>query len=111
MLWRLLSGSALVIGAAHGYFLKIPSRIIACVMAFGSGVLISALSFDLMDEAYKQRGAVPTSIGFICGAIIYSIATYILNYKGGKHRKRSDLQLADEKSSPAVESQLLSVRW
>jgi zinc transporter, ZIP family len=26
------------------------------VMAFGSGVLISALSFDLMDEAYKRGG-------------------------------------------------------
>jgi len=34
--------------------LKLPQR----VMAFGAGVLISALSFDLMDEAYRQGGTV-----------------------------------------------------
>ncbi|WP_246389111.1 hypothetical protein [Microvirga mediterraneensis] len=48
-LWGLLSGSALVLGALIGTFAKLPQRAIAAVMAFGAGVLISALSFDLMD--------------------------------------------------------------
>ena len=47
-LWGLLSGSALVLGATIAYFVSLPPRVIAAVMAFGSGVLISALSFDLM---------------------------------------------------------------
>jgi ZIP family zinc transporter len=55
-LWGLLSGSALLIGALIGYFFNVPSRLIAGVMAFGSGVLFSALSFELMDEAYKTGG-------------------------------------------------------
>lgn len=46
-LWGLLSVSALVIGAGVGYFFNIPRRLIAGIMTFGSGVLISALSFDL----------------------------------------------------------------
>ena len=49
--WGLVGGSALLLGAAVGYFVRIPPRAIATVMAFGAGVLISALSFELIDEA------------------------------------------------------------
>jgi len=95
-LWGLASGSALVIGAGVGYFLNIPQRLIAAIMAFGSGVLISALSFDLMDEAYKSGGFLSTSIGFIGGALIYTIANIIVSSKGAKHRKRSGDQQKSE---------------
>ena len=95
-LWGLVSGSALVIGAAAGYFLKIPARLVAAIMAFGSGVLISALSFDLMDEAYKSGGFDSTSLGFVGGALIYTIANIIVSNKGAKHRKRSgDKQVSE----------------
>ncbi len=67
-LWGLLSGSAFVVGALIGTFVKLPQRVIAGVMAFGSGVLISALSFDLMDEAYRQGGIVSTALGLIRGS-------------------------------------------
>lgn len=90
-LWGLLSGSALIIGALFGYFLKIPQRLVAGIMAFGSGVLISALSFDLMDEAYKSGGFDSTAIGFITGALIYTIANILVSGAGAKHRKRSKL--------------------
>lgn len=88
-LWGLLSGSALVLGAIIGYFVKLPQRAIAAVMAFGSGVLISALSFDLMDEAYRTGGIVSTSIGFLAGAAVYTVANIIVSRQGAKHRKRS----------------------
>ncbi len=51
-LWGLFAGGALVLGASIGYAVKLPQKIIAGIMAFGSGVLISALSFELMGEAY-----------------------------------------------------------
>jgi zinc transporter, ZIP family len=35
--WGLIGGSALIIGAALGYFLRLPQRFIASVMAFGAG--------------------------------------------------------------------------
>ena len=54
-LWSVVSGMALVIGAVGGYFLHFGRRTIAGIMAFGSGVLISVLSFDLMDEAFYHR--------------------------------------------------------
>jgi len=94
--WGLVSGSALVLGALLAYFTKVPQKIIAFIMAFGSGVLISALAFDLMDEAYKQGGFDSTAIGFVSGAVVYSLANYVLNKKGAKHRKRSGTQQPSE---------------
>ncbi len=36
--WGLVAGSALLIGAATGYFAQVPQRLIAAIMAFGGGV-------------------------------------------------------------------------
>jgi zinc transporter, ZIP family len=87
--WGLLAGSALLLGAAIGYYVKIPQRLIAAVMAFGSGVLISTLAFELMDEAYKRGGFDSTALGFISGAAIYTLANWYLAHQGARHRKRS----------------------
>lgn len=94
--WGLVAGSALLIGAAAGYFLSIPSRLIAAVMAFGGGVLISALSFDLMDEAYGRGGFLATGLGFLAGAAVYTAANRALAVRGAKHRKRSGGQQPSE---------------
>lgn len=88
-LWGLLSGSALVVGALIGTFAKLPQRVIAGVMAFGAGVLISALSFDLMDEAYRQGGIGSTALGFLAGAVVYTAANVVVSRRGARHRKRS----------------------
>jgi ZIP family zinc transporter len=94
--WGLVAGSALLLGAAAGYFARVPRRLIAAVMAFGGGVLISALSFDLMDEAYRQGGFDSTAAGFLGGAAVYTAANWYLSRRGAKHRKRSGEQQASE---------------
>jgi zinc transporter, ZIP family len=102
-LWGLVSGSALVIGATIAYLVTVPSRIVAFVMSFGSGVLISALSFELMEEAYGLGGLVPTASGFIAGAAVYTLANIWLAHRGAKHRKRSgDQQPSDSGSGAAI---------
>jgi ZIP family zinc transporter len=95
-LWGLLAGSALLIGAAAGYYLRVPRRVVAGVMAFGSGVLISALSFELMDEAYKRGGFDSTAAGFLAGAAAFTAANWALARYGAKHRKRSNGQQPSE---------------
>ncbi len=87
--WGLLAGSALVLGAAVGYAARIPPVLVAAIMAFGSGVLISALSFELMDEAFRQGGIFATGVGFLVGAVVYTAANAVLARRGAKHRKRS----------------------
>ena len=94
--WGLVSGSALIVGALIGFFTRVPQRVIAGIMAFGSGVLISALSFELIDEAYKGGGIGATALGFLGGAAIYTLANYALANQGAKHRKRSGTQQPSE---------------
>jgi ZIP family zinc transporter len=95
-LWGLLSGGALLIGAAFGYLMTVPRGLIAGIMAFGAGVLVSALSFDLMNEAYERGGFVAAAVGFVGGAVVYSVANWILARHGAKHRKRSGGQQPSE---------------
>jgi ZIP family zinc transporter len=61
-------------------------------MAFGAGLLVAALTFSLIEEAYNLvNDLVPVVSGFTLGGLSYSIANYILNRKrsGTKNRKRS----------------------
>ena len=61
--WGLVAASALVIGAAVGIWVPISRRIVALIMAFGAGALVSALAFDLTEEAFAQGGTGPTALG------------------------------------------------
>jgi ZIP family zinc transporter len=97
--WGFIAGTALLLGAGVAYFVKVPARFIAAIMAFGSGVLISALAFDLMDEAYKRGGFDSTAIGFLGGSLVYTAANWLLARHGAKHRKRSGTQQPSEQDA------------
>jgi len=95
--WGLLAGSALLLGAVVGYLVRVPQRLIAAIMAFGAGVLISTLAFELMDKAYERGGFTATAAGFLGGAAVYTAANWYLAYRGARHRKRS----GDQQPSPS----------
>lgn len=59
-------------------------------------MLISALTFDLMDEAYQRGGYNATAVGFLGGAVMYTAANWYLARRGAKHRKRSGTQQPSE---------------
>jgi ZIP family zinc transporter len=92
-LWGLLSGSALLIGALAGWFVPMSRRVVAGIMAFGAGVLISALSFELMDEAWTRGGFWPVAGGFFGGAALFTFLNQLLSAWGARHRKRADPEL------------------
>ncbi|KQO03052.1 ZIP family zinc transporter [Arthrobacter sp. Leaf234] len=94
--WGAIAGGALVLGAAIAWRWTVPPRIVSFVMAFGAGVLISALAFELVGEAQKAGGLVPTAGGFLVGAVTYVGANAILARKGAQHRKRSGGQQPSE---------------
>jgi ZIP family zinc transporter len=88
--WGLLAGSALLLGAAVGYLVDLPRRIIASIMAFGAGVLLSAVAFELVEEAYEQAGMEWAASGAIAGALIYTGCNVLLARRGARNRKRSN---------------------
>jgi ZIP family zinc transporter len=101
-LWGLLGGAALVLGALIAWSARVPKAAIASVMAFGSGVLISAVAFDLMQEAAQTGGLLAAAIGFLGGAAAYLAANAALARHGARHRKRSG---GGDEQQPSEEEQ------
>jgi ZIP family zinc transporter len=87
LLFGFIGGGALLIGALLGIYLKISRKVIALIMAFGAGVLICALSFDLMEEAYRRGGFDSVTIGFLVGALLFVFGDWLVDRKGGHIRK------------------------
>lgn len=82
-LWGLVGGLALVLGAVFALVRGMSERMIAFVMAFGAGVLISAVAFDLTEESLDIGGPGSTALGLLAGASVYFIGNRILERRGG----------------------------
>lgn len=87
--WGFVGGGALLIGALAGVYADAPRRMIAVVMALGSGVLISSVAFELTDEAYRRGGFGATALGMALGAAVFFVADRAVNRRGGERRKNS----------------------
>jgi ZIP family zinc transporter len=81
--WGLFGGLALVLGALIALSRPIGERAIAFVMAFGAGVLISAVAFDLTQEAIQIGGGKAAALGLFGGALVYFIGDRMLDNGGG----------------------------
>ena len=107
-MYGLIGGMALFIGALIGLYMKVSKRTVGVVMAFGSGVLISALTFDLMEKAYQLGGFDSVSIGFIAGALLFVFGDYLIDSYGGSSRKSGHGIQHAKKKITAVNSKLAS---
>lgn len=83
------AASFLLIGAAIGWLVRVPTGGVAGVMAFGAGALISTLAYELVGEAHAVGGLAPTIGGFLAGAVIYVLADLALARQGARARKLS----------------------
>ena len=88
MFYGFLTGLPLIAGAVITQFYNFGHKSIGLIMAFGSGVLIAVIAFSLMTEAYHLGGIVPVSIGFIAGAVLFTVGNHVINKRGAKNRKR-----------------------
>jgi ZIP family zinc transporter len=88
--WGFLGASSLILGGAAALAWKIPLRVLGLVMAFGSGVLISAVAFELVEEAYNttgQKGGVAG--GLAAGSAVFFVGDWLIDRRGGADRKDS----------------------
>jgi ZIP family zinc transporter len=76
-------------------------------MAFGAGVLISALAFELTEEAFERSGGWPVVAGLAAGAAAFFIGDWIIDRRGGEHRNRSGGQQAAGSAGAIVLGSLL----
>jgi ZIP family zinc transporter len=85
-LWGLAAASTLVAGALIGLAVRIPRRVVALVLAFGVGALISAVAFDLTEEAFRVGGTLSVAVGLGAGALTYYAGDRWLSRGGGARR-------------------------
>ena len=86
--YGLLASSSLVIGGLIGIWFPIGKRTLGVVMAFGAGVLISAISYELILDAVRlayKTGA--TGIGIFAGALTFYFADMWIGKIGASDRK------------------------
>lgn len=80
-LWGALAGSALVLGSVAALTLNVPRRVVALIMAFGGGALVSALAFDLSEEAFRIGGTIVFALGLATGALAYYAGARLLRWR------------------------------
>lgn len=89
--WGLLASSSLVIGSLIAIWLHPSPRLIALIMGFGAGVLISAVAFDLIDEAAeKSSGDGWIALGLFLGCGVFFGGDQLISRLGGADRKDAD---------------------
>jgi zinc transporter, ZIP family len=86
--WGTLAASTLVIGAVLAILFQISTRWIGMIMAFGAGVLISAVAFDLVEEASNTASAEwPVYVGIFVGCGVFFGGDWLIGRSGGGDRK------------------------
>ena len=83
-IWGLVAASSLLIGAAAAVWLKPKDRTIALLLGFGAGALISALAFELTEEAFALGGTEVVAAGLGAGALAYYLGSRAIG--GGSAR-------------------------
>lgn len=87
-LWGMFAASSLLIGGLLTFWFKISNKMLGLIMAFGSGVLISAVAFELAHESVElSQGSGMAALGLFTGAIVFFAGDWIIDHMGGDNRK------------------------
>jgi ZIP family zinc transporter len=78
-----------VIGSVLTFWLKPGRKLIGLIMAFGAGTLISAIAYELVEDAAASGRSVLLTAGLALGAVAFFIGDWWVDRAGGEHRKRS----------------------
>jgi hypothetical protein len=91
----LLTTSSSIVGAVLGLYVHLSRRVLACVLAFAAGALISALAIELAFEGateLHQQGFAANAAwafigsGFALGSVVYYFTSLFLDQKGAAIR-------------------------
>src|SRR5256885_16290276 len=94
--WGFLAAATLIAGGAFALRFGVRKRVLGLVMAFGSGVLISAVAFELVEEAFNRASwDGSTALGLFAGSATFFIGDTLIGRMGGADRKHSGGRQAD----------------
>jgi ZIP family zinc transporter len=85
--WGALVGASLLAGAVVAVTAALADRVAALVTAFGGGLLLSAVAFELVPEADVRAGIGPTTGGLVAGTLLFVGADAWLSRSEGHMRR------------------------
>ena len=74
-----IASSALVLGALLGAWVELPKRVLAAMLAFAAGALITALAFELFEDSFEQGGLWRAGLGMVVGAVVFTALSALLD--------------------------------
>lgn len=99
----LAAASSLVLGGLLGLWFTIGERLLGIIMAFGAGVLISAVAYELILEAVRiAYGSGVTALGVFAGALTFFFIDMLIGTIGGSGRKSIEVTLDTKLVIPIV---------
>jgi ZIP family zinc transporter len=102
-LWGLLGGSTLVIGAALGLRFTWSTYVVGLIMAFGAGVLIASVAYELVDDAARVGTFAATAGGLAAGSATFFVGDLLVTRAGAGDRKRSaPVEVGTKSVAPAA---------
>ena len=90
LVFGVIASSALVLGAVVGGRVQIPRQVLAAMLAFAAGALITALAFELFQDSYEKGGIWRASLGLIAGAVVFTVISQRLDRLAEGHRAEDD---------------------
>jgi len=93
--WGAFGAAALLVGALIAYLLSPGRRVIAVVMALGTGLLIGSVAFELIDEALETQTVGWVVLSVLVGAAVFTVGDWLLTRRGGGDRKDAGGAQAD----------------
>jgi ZIP family zinc transporter len=81
------AGSSLLLGALIAFVRPIRERTLGLVMAFGAGVLISAVAYDLVGSAFQVAEGIGIPSGLLTGVLVFFVGDLLIDRAGGAARK------------------------
>jgi zinc transporter, ZIP family len=85
--WGAFGAAALLVGALVAYLLSPSRRVIAVVMALGTGLLIGSVSYELVDDALEHQAVAWVALMVLVGAATFTVGDWLLERGGGGDRK------------------------
>ena len=85
--WGFVAASALPLGALVAMRTTLSTRTVGAIMAFGAGTLISAVTFELVEQAFDRADLWPVVAGLGLGAVVFTAGDAAL-VRSGRRRQR-----------------------
>ena len=110
LIFGVIASSALVVGALLGARVQLPKRVLAAMLSFAAGALITALTFELFEDAHEHGGIWRAVVGLVAGAVVFTFLSARLDRAAQGHRpqrqgsEKLDTDAAAEERAPSTAS-------